>query len=314
VKPGPVPSRTLCAIGNFDGVHRGHVELLRRTSRDADTEGLSPIVLTFDPPPTAVLGPKAPGLLTPLGRKVDLIRRAAPPIHVVTRPFTRDLGAMSPADFAERLLVGELGVAHVVVGANFRFGKGRSGDLSTLVDLGARLGFVAKAAELLGDERGPLSSTRARAAIDRGDLCEVDRVLGRPHALSGEVVRGDGRGRQLGVPTANLGGVSEMLPPAGVYAVLVDRIDGAAPVALSAGVASVGVRPTFSAGPAIEVHLFDFEGDLYGARLRVHLLAMLRAEQKYPSAEALEAQMRVDVDAARSVVLGCKPDRSGSFF
>jgi riboflavin kinase/FMN adenylyltransferase len=313
VKTASAP-RTLCAIGNFDGVHRGHAELLRRTSRDARTEGLSPIVLTFDPPPTAVLGPRAPGLLTPLARKVELIARVAPAVRVVVRPFTRDLGAMSPADFAGGLLVGELGVAHVVVGQNFRFGKGRAGDLSTLVDLGAQFGFVAMAAEMVGDDRGPLSSTRARAAIERGDLGEVERVLGRPHAVSGVVVRGDGRGRSLGFSTANLGGVREMLPPAGVYAVLVDRVDGGAARAVGPGVASIGVRPTFSAGPAIEAHLFDFDGDLYGAELRIALVARLRPERAFPDAAALVAQMHVDARMAREILAASAPDRSGAFF
>jgi riboflavin kinase/FMN adenylyltransferase len=290
------------------------VELLRRVSRDAEVEGLWPIVLTFDPPPAAVLGLKVPGLLTALDRKVDLVRRAAPSVRVVVRPFTRELGAMSPADFAEKVLVGELCVAHVVVGANFRFGKGRAGDLSTLAHLGERLGFVAKAAELTGDAQGPWSSTRARSAMERGDWPEVDRVLGRPHALTGDVVRGDGRGRGLGFATANLGGVPEMLPPPGVFAVLVDRVDGGGARALGPGVASIGTRPTFSAGLAIEAHLFDFDGDLYGARLRMHLVAPVRSEQRFSSAEALRAQMHDDARKAREILAGRKPDPSGAFF
>jgi riboflavin kinase / FMN adenylyltransferase len=287
---------------------------LRRASRDAEVEDLRPIVLTFDPPPSAVLGLARPGVLTPIDRKVDLIRGAVPSVRVVTRPFTADLAAMSPEDFAARVLVGDLCVAHVVAGANFRFGRGRAGDLSTLGVLGKRLGFVAKAAELVGDERGPWSSTRARAAIARGDFDDVALVLGRPHALSGAVIRGDARGKTLGFPTANLGDVPEMLPPSGVYAVLVDRIDGGGAKAIGQGVASVGVRPTFGAGRSVEVHVFDFGGDLYGARLRMHLAAFLRPEETFESAEALTRQIRVDADRAREILAGKAPAPSGAFF
>jgi riboflavin kinase / FMN adenylyltransferase len=167
---------------------------------------------------------------------------------------------------------------------------------------------------LVGDERGPLSSTRARAAIQRGDWDEIERVLGRPHALSGNVVRGDGRGRGLGFPTANLGGIPEILPPPGVYAVLVDRVDGGAARALGPGVASIGTRPTFSAGLAVEAHCFDFDGDLYGARLRVHLVAVLRPEKHFATGDALIVQMQDDARRAREILAKMVPDPSGAFF
>jgi riboflavin kinase/FMN adenylyltransferase len=304
--------RTLCAIGNFDGVHRGHVEVLRRASDEADAAQLEPVALTFDPPPAVVLGHSPPAVLTPLERKIELIGAAAPRVRVVVKTFDRTLAEFSPERFARDVLVGELGARRALVGQNFRFGKGRAGDLATLVELGKALGFSAGATALVGDEKGPWSSTRVRQAIQRGDWNDVEQVLGRPHALTGVVVRGDQRGRTIGFATANLGGVKEMLPPLGVYAVLVDLI---APErrALARGVANIGVRPTVGAGPSSEVHLLDFQPereedrDLYGVTLRVHLLSFLRAEQKFDGLPALQAQIARDAAAARTILQTKQP-------
>ncbi len=299
---------TLCAIGNFDGVHRGHQAVLLSAEREAKKSGLEPIVLTFDPHPAVVLGRTPPLVLTPMPRKTELIGRYAPAIRVIVRRFDLALAALSPEEFASRVLVGELGAAEVVVGNNFRFGRGRSGDLGVLRSLGASLGFDVRATELTGDERGPWSSTRARAAVAAGDWDDVRHVLGRPHALTGAVVHGDRRGRTIGFPTANLDGVAEALPPDGVYAVLVDRIDGATTTALARGVANVGSRPTVAAGRAIEAHLFDFDEDLYGSQLRLHLIAHLRPERRFSGLDALKAQIAADAMAARSVLQTMSPD------
>jgi len=313
--PAASPTPTLCAIGNFDGVHRGHVDVLSHAAREALGSGLRPIALTFDPPPSAVLGRTPPAILTPLERKIELIEHAAAGMKVVVKTFDEALAAASPREFAERVLVGELAVRRVVVGQDFRFGQGRAGDLTTLIELGRELGFSAHPAEIVGDAGGPWSSTRARKAIARGDLPETAHVLGRPHAVTGTVVHGDHRGRTLGFPTANLGGVRELLPPFGVYAVLVDRL-GSAHASLHRGVANIGVRPTMGAGPAVEVHLFDLEEDLYGAELRAHLVAFVRGEQKFPSLDALKAQISRDAERARELLAphSRTPDRSRGWF
>lgn len=301
--------------------------MLARAEREAKAAGIEPIALTFDPPPAVVLGRSPPAALTPLERKIELIGAFVPSIRVVVKTFDRALSEYTPERFARQVLVGELGAVRALVGQNFRFGKARAGDLATLVKLGEDLGFAARAMELVGDDKGPWSSTRVRRSLATGDWADVERVLGRPHAVSGVVVLGDQRGRTMGFPTANLSGVEEVLPPFGVYAVLVDRLDRPQqPRALARGVANVGVRPTVSksaeppaahqpggAGPSTEVHLLDFHPekqedlDLYGARLRLHLVSFLRAERKFDGFDALKAQIAADVESARTVLATKKP-------
>lgn len=296
------------AIGNFDGVHHGHRAVIAQALTMARAQGLAPLVLTFDPHPAVVLGRGALPALTTLERKLDLLCRESPELKVVVEPFTRELADSEPAEFARRLLVDALGAKVVLVGENFRFGRGRAGDFARLEQLGAELGFHAKAAALEGDARGPISSTRIRAALEAGDLAEVEALLGRPHALTGLVVQGQGKGRSIGVPTANLSGFEEALPPHGVYAVLVDekRDDGF--VALASGVANFGVRPTLGAGPSFEAHLFELSRDLYGRTLRVHLLGRLREERKFSGLDELRAQIARDAAAARELAAARKPD------
>jgi riboflavin kinase/FMN adenylyltransferase len=307
--PGPGPS--LVVIGNFDGVHRGHQAVLAGAAEEARAEGLEPVVLTFDPHPAEVLGHRAPALLTTMERKRELCARISPAIRLAVRTFDRALAAQGPEEFVRDVLSGELGARVVVVGDNFRFGRGRAGDLGTLSALGAVHGFRARSHELVGDAAGPWSSTRVRAAIAAGDLAEARRLLGRPHMLSGVVARGDQRGRTLGFPTCNLPRPPEALPPFGVYAVLVDRVDeGGSARALATGVANVGVRPTVRDGeaPSVEVHLFDRDDDLYGASLRVHLVARLRAERRFAGLDELGAQIAADAAAARIALAGARPD------
>ncbi len=305
------PSGKIVAIGNFDGVHRGHQAVLADAARDALGRGLGAALLTFSPHPAVALGRSAPPLLTTLPRKLELFARVAPSVLPIVERFDVAFAAQSPEQFAEEVLAARLDARVVVVGKNFRFGRDRAGDFAALTRFGEALGFETRSHALLGDERGPWSSTRVREALRRGDLDEATRMLGRPHLLSGVVVLGDQRGRTIGVPTANLGAVEEALPANGVYAVLVDReIDGEAR-ALAAGVANVGVRPTVKEGelrPSVEVHLFDFVGDLYGARLRVHLVARLRAEQRFAGLDALKAQIALDAAEARAQVAGLAPD------
>jgi riboflavin kinase/FMN adenylyltransferase len=306
-KPSP-RTASLVVIGNFDGVHRGHQAVIGQALALARAESLQPLVLTFDPHPAIVLGRGTWPALTPLPRKLELLRRQSPELSVVVEPFTQELAQTEPLDFARRLLVDALGAKVVLVGENFRFGRGRSGDFARLQQLGHELGYRACAAALESDAAGPISSTRVRAALEQGNLAEVEALLGRPHALTGVVVAGQGRGRSIGVPTANLSDFSEVLPPHGVYAVAVDVLQDERFVALAGGVANFGVRPTLGAGPSFEAHLFDVSRDLYGHRLRVHLLARLREERKFAGIDELTAQIARDAAAARELVAARKPD------
>lgn len=304
------PGTTLVAIGNFDGVHLGHRAVIRSGVEKAATRGLSPLVLTFHPHPSEVLGRgrRAP-VLTGIDRKVELITRIDPALRVVVEPFTLELSKMTPRQFAEQLLVGQLGASVVIVGDNFRFGHNRAGDLGTLVELGRELGFEAGAEPLIGDDIDAYSSTRVRELIAAGDLRGAAGVLGRPHSLSGVVVKGDQRGRTIGVPTANLGDVDEALPPNGVYACVVDRIEGDGATALAGGVANIGNRPTVDGiRLSIEAHLLDFDADLYGAHLRAHLLERLRDEVRFSGLEALKEQIARDIAAARPLIEATAPD------
>jgi riboflavin kinase/FMN adenylyltransferase len=301
---------SLVAIGNFDGVHRGHRAVIAQALEGARALELDPLILTFDPHPAVVVGRGALPALTSLDRKLELLCRESATLKVVVEPFTQELAKTEPLDFVQRLLVEQLGAKLVLVGENFRFGRARSGDFAQLAALGREHGFEARATALECDARGPISSTRIRQALERGELAEVENLLGRPHALTGMVVPGQGRGRSIGVPTANLSTPAEALPPHGVYAVLVDLRQADGFRALSAGVANFGVRPTLNAGPSFEAHLFDIEQDLYGHELRVHLVSRLREEQKFASLEQLVAQIARDAAAARSITASRKPDPS----
>jgi len=286
-------------VGNFDGVHMGHQAVLREAVEAARAASLATSVLTFDPHPAAVVGSGAPPRLTTMERRSELIGELGVD-SVFVRKFDAGFAALQPERFVRDLVVGALRARIVVVGQNFRFGAKRAGDLSLLRKLGAELGFEVRVHATAADARGRYSSTRAREAIAVGDVAEAAHVLGRPHALSGPVVHGDERGRSIGFPTANLD-AAEMLPADGVYKTLVDELgpDGTAR-RLAAGVTNVGVRPTVGGGRrTVETYLLDFERDLYGANLRVHLVARIRGEKRFGSLDELKAQIAADVAAAR---------------
>jgi riboflavin kinase/FMN adenylyltransferase len=311
VYEGNVSNGALVVIGNFDGVHRGHQAVLAAVQRMASQRALAPRMLTFDPHPAVTLGRPAPALLTTMGRRRELIERGCPGIEVVVKRFTREFAAQSPEAFARDVLRGELDARLVMVGLNFRFGRQRSGSFADLERLGADLGFDAMAEPLVSDAQGAWSSTRVRGLLAAGDVVGAAELLGRPHMLSGVVTAGDKRGRTIGFPTANLADVPETLPPFGVYAVVVDRLETAGPRALAKGVANLGVRPTVepdAAHPLLEVHLFDLEADLYGSALRVHLVARLRDEQRFDGLDALKAQIADDSARARELLAQRQPE------
>jgi len=256
------------------------------------------VVLTFEPHPSRVLSPdRAPSTLMTAEQKTEALSRLGVGLVIVV-PFTAELAALSPPRFAETVLVGGLGVSCVVVGEHFRFGRRRAGDLAQLRALGAELGFEVRGVPPILHEGLPISSTRIREAVARGDVGNARELLGRPYCVDGRVGRGVGRGRTLGVPTANLEPENELLPRRGVYAGWCRTSAGAWPA-----VVNVGHRPTFGGGElVVEAHLIGFSADIYESRLRVEFLERLRDEQAFPDAEALRAQIHDDVERASRLV------------
>ena len=310
MSPGPAALHVLddttraeapCAlvVGNFDGVHRGHQAVLTEAVDLARARGLSPSVLTFDPHPASVVGASVPPMLTTLERRAELMGQIGVE-RLYVRRFDASFAAWEPDRFARDLVAGALQARIVVVGQSFRFGARRAGDLALLRSLGAELGFDVTVHATASDDRGPFSSTRAREAIAAGDMHEAAEVLGRPHSLSGTVVHGDERGRTIGVPTANLDPIPEMLPPDGVYAVRVDELEDGESRPLAGGVTNIGVRPTVAGERrTVETYILGFAGDLYDLRLRVDLIARLRDEKKFASLDELKLQIARDCVAAR---------------
>jgi riboflavin kinase/FMN adenylyltransferase len=292
------------ALGNFDGVHVGHRALLDRACWAARASGGQAIAFTFDPHPTALLAPHlAPPLITTLARKLELIAAAGLDACVV-EPFTAELATMSAVQFVDEVLVRALGVRHVAVGWDFTYGKGRTGTTSTLEQHGLRAGFTVEVLDKVLVDHEVASSTRIRGYLRGGDLARAGRLLGRPYDVDGVVVHGAKRGRELGMPTANVRTDGTLLVSTGVYAVRLAVLGGDGAPAYLDGVASVGTNPTFGDGNALtfEVHLLDWSGDLYDRRVRVQLIARLREERKYPSADAMMEQIRDDIRQGRDVL------------
>lgn len=291
---------SLLAIGNFDGVHRGHRYLVSNVIEEARQLSLVPKVLTFHPHPAQVLGRATEPVLTRLPHKLAALHAVSPELEVVVETFDLNLAAMSPREFAERVLVERHAARRVVVGENFRFGKGRAGDLGTLKELGEQLGFSADALPLLTDGDATISSTRIRSLLKRGDVSAARTLLGRPHVLWGRVVRGQQLGRTLGFPTANLSDIEELLPKEGVYACRVQVEGGASGIA---AVCNIGTRPTLGDGElCVEVHLLDGERDLYDRCLGVALEQRLRDERAFADLQQLRIQIESDVAAAAAVL------------
>jgi len=286
------------ALGNFDGVHRGHAKILERVRMRADERGATAAALTFDPHPSRVVRPdKAPPLLMTGAQKLTALADAGMEGIAVVR-FTTELSRWEPEEFVRRVLVEWLGVAEVWVGANFLFGHDRAGNFSVVRSLGGRYGYRAEKIDPVRYREFVVSSTRVRRLITDGRVDEAGALLGHHYMLEGTVVRGEGRGRQIGFPTANLATDNELLPSNGVYATAV-LLDGD----IHAAVTNVGVRPTFGASPAavVETHVFDLDRDLYGVGIRVAFVQRLRDEQPFADGEALGAQIGRDCDEAREL-------------
>ncbi len=281
-------------IGNFDGVHRGHQAMLARLVEAGEDLRLPPAVLTFEPHPREFFAPEhAPPRLSTLRRKLELFA-AFGVTHAYVARFDAGLAAQEDEDFIERVLVRRIGARWVLVGDDFRFGRGRRGTLGLLREHARTFSVEAMGTISIDGERA--SSTAVRAALAQGDLEHAARLLGRPYAMSGRVAYGEKLGRTLGYPTANLR-LKHAPPLTGIFAVRVHGLEAAA----HAGVASLGVRPTLQAGgqPLLEVYLFDFDQAIYGRRIVVEFLHKLRDEARFPDLSALSRQIGVDVEHAR---------------
>jgi len=279
------------ALGNFDGLHRGHLKIVERVRRGAAEHGGTPMAMTFDPHPSRIVRPdKAPPLLMTKAQRLEALDRAGIAAVAVVR-FTPELSHWDPETFVRTVLVDWLRVSEVWVGANFLFGHDRSGNFSTLRTLGQRYGFRADKIDPVRYKEFVVSSTRIRRLVAEGRMDEAGALLGHPYYIDGTVVAGKHRGRELGFPTANLQTENELLPPNGVYATTT-TIDGV----VHASLTNVGVRPTFgdTAKPIIEAYVLGFNGDLYGRPVRLGFVQRLRDERKFEDVDALRAQMEAD--------------------
>lgn len=307
------PRRAVLTVGNFDGVHIGHRAILRTVTDRARTLDGEAVVYTFDPHPRKVLpGQRAPDLLTTTEQKLELLAEAQIDL-VVLEPFTPEFARTPPDRFVRECIHARIAPLEVYVGYDFHFGHDREGSMRTLTELGPRLGFAVTIIPEVTIGSRDVSSTRIRELLGAGEAEEAARLLGRPHAIRGRVVRGDQRGRTLGFPTANLAPESELLPGHGVYAGTVRLLD--APAAGTPGppagvrfpaVTNVGRRPTFApdAAPLAEAHLLDFTGDLYGRRIEIAFEVRLREERRFPGPDALREQIGRDVAEARRRLAG----------
>ncbi|BCW94520.1 MAG: bifunctional riboflavin kinase/FAD synthetase [Fimbriimonadales bacterium] len=294
---GAFPDGCAATLGVFDGVHRGHAALVEATVRWARARGVPTVALTFEPHPAAVLAPdQRPPMLCPLAHRVQKLRRLGIDC-VIVQPFTREFSLLSAEAFIERILRDSLNARAVVVGDDFRFGQGRRGTVATLQGVGA---FEVLAVPRVRDPSGaPISSTRAREVVRAGDMEQARALLGEPFCWTGVVVRGDGRGRTLGYPTANLAALEPLLTPAeGVYACLAQLSGEMYPAAVS-----VGAPPMFeNARGRIEAYLIGLpDRDLYGHTLTLQFLQRLRPQQKFESLDALLVQMAHDVEQTRQL-------------
>jgi riboflavin kinase/FMN adenylyltransferase len=293
-------TRSVITLGNFDGLHLGHQELIRKVIRRAKETGARSIVVTFRPHPLKILAPeKCPPLISIYEEKIKLFEKLG--IDVLVKiPFTLEFAKMSPEDFVQDILCGMLGAKEIFVGFNYRFGKGRKGNIATLKALGERLGFTVREVQQVSLHGEVISSTKIRHLLREGEVEHAAQLLGRTYTITGIVVRGDGRGKELGFPTANIAPKHSIIPSHGVYAVRLfvrDRFYD--------GVANIGMRPTFDKNVlTVEVHVFDFNEDIYGEDISLYFIGKIRDEKKFGSAAELIHQIRADVGIARDLLSG----------
>jgi riboflavin kinase/FMN adenylyltransferase len=289
--------RPVLALGNFDGLHRGHLKIIERVKRGAIEHGGTPMAMTFDPHPPRVVRPdKAPLLLMTHEQRLAALLRAGLAAVAVVR-FTPELSAWDPETFVKTVLVDWLRVSEVWVGANFLFGHDRAGNFSSLRSLGQRWGFRAEKIDPVRYRDFVVSSTRVRRLLAEARVDEAAALLGHLYFLDGTVVEGRRRGRELGFPTANLSTANEIIPPAGVYATTM-TIDGI----VHPGITNVGVRPTFGETDlTVETHLLRYAGDLYGRSVRLSFVQRLRDERRFDDVDALRTQIEADRRSADRV-------------
>ncbi len=291
----------VATIGNFDGVHLGHQAVLGQLAQKADELNLPLTVVTFEPQPQEFFRPEeSPPRLTRFREKVQALRRYAVDRVLVLR-FNEKFSRQSADEFIQNLLVNGLGVKYLVVGDDFRFGKGRAGDFAMLQAVGVEQGFEVVNMHTFALDEKRVSSTRVREALGTGDLNAAEKLLGRIYRMSGRVAHGDKKGRTIGFPTANIHLHRINTPLRGVFAVELFGVEGE-PLP---GVANLGTRPTVGGMKTLlEVHLFDFEGDIYGAHVHVDFLKKLRDERRFDSFDELKAQILRDAEQARAFFAG----------
>ena len=290
------------AIGNFDGVHIGHQTVIDLTRQAAQTANAPLGIMTFEPHPRSYFSKDTtPFRLMNAEAKANRLAKLGVE-KLYELPFNAALAALSPCDFAQTIIADQLGLKHVVVGADFCFGQGRAGTVTDLQSFGEDMGFGVTIAPIVANDAGAVSSTAIRSALTEGRPRDAAAMLGHWHRIEGEVIRGDQRGRDLGYPTANMSIAGLHPPKFGVYAVKVDVLDGPHQGTYN-GAASIGVRPMFGQNIAnCETFLFDFKGDLYGTTLSVALVDYLRPELKFDGLDALITQMDADCDKAREIL------------
>ncbi|HEY5618487.1 MAG TPA: bifunctional riboflavin kinase/FAD synthetase [Vicinamibacterales bacterium] len=279
------------ALGNFDGLHRGHLKIVERVRRGAVEHGGTAMAMTFDPHPPRVVRPdKAPPLLMTLSQRLEALDLAGIHAIAVVR-FTRELSQWEPETFVRTVLVDWLHVSEVWVGANFLFGHDRSGNFTLLRSLGQRYGFRAEKIDPVRYKEFVVSSTRIRRLVAEGRVDEAGALLGHPYALAGTIVEGKRRGRELGFPTANLHTDNELIPPLGVYATTL-TVDGI----VHAAITNVGVNPTFGDGntTTVETHVLHYDGELYGQHVQLGFVQRLRDERRFDDVDGLRAQIEAD--------------------
>ncbi len=295
-------------IGVFDGVHRGHAEIIGRAVTRARELAVPSVLITFVPHPSEVVRPGThPPVLTSIPRRAELVAKLGIDVFCAL-PFTLDFSRLPPDEFAHRVLVERLHASGVIVGENFRFGHKAAGDVATLEKLGRVFGFRAEGVELFADEGTVLSATYVRSCVQAGDVAAAAAALGRPHRVDGVVERGDQRGRKLGFPTANLRTDEwAAIPADGVYGGYVVRLDEAGRTLdgppLGIGAISIGTNPTFDVRQRrVEAYVLDYDGDLYGDALGFEFTHRIRGQERFDSVDALVEQMRRDIDGIREVV------------